>query len=104
MSKFANKKFWTDAFDRCLSSFAQGILASSALDQIGVLNIDWVQVLSLGGGYALFSLLTSIGFRGSEGQTTVESVKTVTVTANPTEGDVIPESVDSVQTARHAAD
>lgn len=69
MSKFASKKFWVDAGDRALASFAQGILASSGLETIGVLDIDWVQVLSLGSSYALLSLLTSIAFRGQDEQT-----------------------------------
>ncbi len=64
MSKFANKQFWVDAVDRALSSLAQGILATAALDQVGVLSVDWVQTLSLAGSYALASLLTSIAFRG----------------------------------------
>ena len=68
MSKFADKKFWIETFDRGLSSLAQGVLASAALESVGVLNVDWVQVLSLGGSYALLSVLTSIAFRGNGGK------------------------------------
>lgn len=66
MSKFANKNFWIDTFDRAFSSFAQGVLGSAALETVGVVDIDWVQVLSLGASYALFSALTSIAFRGND--------------------------------------
>jgi hypothetical protein len=66
MSKFADKQFWIDTMDRTLSSFAQGILGSAALETVGVIDVDWVQVLSLGGSYALLSLLTSVAFRGSD--------------------------------------
>lgn len=65
MSKFADRKFWTDTFDRVVASFAQGILATAGLDGIGVLDIEWTQVLSLAGSYALLSFLTSVSFRGS---------------------------------------
>lgn len=66
MSKFADKRFWIDTGDRTLSSFAQGILGSAALETVGVIDVDWVQVLSLGASYALLSLLTSVAFRGHE--------------------------------------
>lgn len=66
MSKFASKQFWSDTFDRAVTSLAQGLLASSVLVQTGVLDIDWVQVFSLGGSYALVSVLTSIALRGGD--------------------------------------
>ncbi len=66
MSKFASKQFWVDTMDRTLSSFAQGILGSAALETVGVLEIDWTQVLSLGASYALLSFLTSVAFRGQD--------------------------------------
>lgn len=64
MSKFVDKRFWVDAGDRAFASFAQAILATGALNEVGVLSIDWVQTLSLAGSYALVSVLTSISFRG----------------------------------------
>lgn len=63
MSKFADKKFWIDAGDRALSSFAQGIIGATVLDSTGVIGVDWVGVASLGAGYAALSLLQSIAFR-----------------------------------------
>ena len=64
MSKFANKQFWVDTFDRAVASFAQGILGAAGLDTVGVLEVDWNQVVSLAGSYALLSVLTSVAFRG----------------------------------------
>lgn len=65
MSKYADKKFWTDTVDRVVASFAQGLIASAGLDGLGILDVDWGGVLSLAGSYALLSLLTSVAFRGS---------------------------------------
>jgi len=64
-SKFADGKFWVDTFDRVVASFAQGVIATAGLDGIGILDVDWVQTLSLAGAYAGLSFLTSIAFRGS---------------------------------------
>lgn len=66
MSKFANKQFWIDTGDRALASFAQAILATGALNEAGVLSVDWVQIVSLAGSYAVASVLTSISFRGGD--------------------------------------
>ena len=63
-SKFASTSFWTDTFDRALASFAQALVVVAAFDQVGVLGADWVNGLSLAGGYALASVLTSVAFRG----------------------------------------
>lgn len=64
MSKFADKTFWIDAFDRAVASFAQGVIGTALLDSTGLLDVDWVQVASLAGSYALLSVLTSVAFRG----------------------------------------
>lgn len=65
MSKYANKAFWVDTFDRALASFAQGLIATAGLDGAGILEVDWMQTLSLAGSYAALSLLGSVAFRGS---------------------------------------
>lgn len=64
MSKFASKQFWVDTFDRAVTSLAQGLIGSSLIGSTGILDVDFVQVLSLGGSYALLSVLTSVAFRG----------------------------------------
>lgn len=64
MSKYADKKFWVDAADRAISSFAQALIVTNVFETSGLLGVDWVDMLSLAGGYALASLLTSVAFRG----------------------------------------
>ena len=73
MSKYADKQFWTDAVDRVVASFAQGLIGTAGLDGIGVLDVDWTQSLSLAASYALLSLLTSVAFRGSSSKSTNDS-------------------------------
>lgn len=68
MSKFADRKFWTDAFDRAAASFAQALVTASALEELGILGVEWGSALSVAGGFALASLLTSIAFRGNGGE------------------------------------
>ena len=64
-SKFADMAFWVDSFDRAFASFAQAMIAGGVLESAGVVAVDWVGVLSLAGGYALTSLLSSVAFRGN---------------------------------------
>lgn len=64
MSKFADRKFWIDAGDRALTSFAQAMLITNVFETVGVIGVDWQGVFSLSAGYALTSVLTSIAFRG----------------------------------------
>lgn len=64
MSKFKDKQFWVDAGDRAITSLAQGLLGSGLLEQSGIINLDFKQILSLSVSYAVISVLTSISFRG----------------------------------------
>lgn len=64
-SKFADRRFWVDAGDRAIVSFAQGLLATGVLESTGVIGVDWQGVLSLAAGYSLTSFLSSIAFRDS---------------------------------------
>lgn len=64
MSKYANKQFWIDTFDRGAATFAQSLAGALGIDQTGILDLDWTQSLSLAGAITLASVLTSIAFRG----------------------------------------
>ena len=64
-SKYADPKFWIDAFDRAVSTFAQATVATLTAGVAGILNVDWAQVLSVGGLAALVSVLTTVAFRGA---------------------------------------
>lgn len=65
MSKFADRQFWIDTGDRALTSFAQALLTTGVFESTGLLNVDWVGMFSLAGGYAVASILTSVVFRGN---------------------------------------
>lgn len=64
VSKFADKQFWVDTGDRALASFAQALVTTGVFESVGLLGVNWTDILSLSGGYALASVLTSVAFRG----------------------------------------
>lgn len=64
MSKYANKQFWIDTFDRAVATFAQSLAGALGVDQTGILDLDWTQTLSLAVGITAASVLTSVAFRG----------------------------------------
>lgn len=66
MSKYADKQFWVDAADRVVATFAQTFLSASLVGDVGLNAIDVGTSLSIAGGAALASLLTSIAFRGGD--------------------------------------
>lgn len=68
MSKYADKQFWVDTFDRAVATFAQAGVGALTADAIGVLNVDWAGVGSVAGLAALVSVLTSVAFRGGSGE------------------------------------
>ena len=66
MSKYADKAFWVDAFDRAVSTVAQALVATLTAGVTGILEIDWVQAASVAGLAGAVSVLTSVAFRGNE--------------------------------------
>ncbi len=64
MSKYADKKFWTDTADRAIATTAQAAIATLTAGVTGLLDVDWSQILSVAGLAGLVSVLTSIAFRG----------------------------------------
>jgi hypothetical protein len=54
-------KLWLkDAAERAIKTFAQSALATLGLGATDILSTDWVGVLSVGGGAAVVSVLTSL--------------------------------------------
>ena len=53
-------KFWNYAGERAIKTFAQAAIAVIGTGTVGLLNIDFVNLLSIAGGAALLSVLTSI--------------------------------------------
>lgn len=66
MSKYASKDFWVDAFDRAVATVAQAAVAVLTANVTGLLDVDWVQILSVSGLAGAVSVLTSVAFRGSD--------------------------------------
>jgi threonine dehydrogenase-like Zn-dependent dehydrogenase len=54
------KKFWSFAGERAIKTFAQAAVAVLGTGSIGLLTIDYVTLVSISGGAALLSVLTSI--------------------------------------------
>jgi hypothetical protein len=54
------KKFWKEASERALKTFAQFILVVGSADTFNVFEVDWKTNLGLALGGALFSFATSI--------------------------------------------
>lgn len=52
--------FWKQALERALKTFAQAALALLAGDGIGVLDVNWGDVASVGALAAVASILTSL--------------------------------------------
>ena len=52
--------FWKQALERALKTFAQAALALLAGDGIGVLDVNWGDVASVGALAAVASILTSV--------------------------------------------
>jgi hypothetical protein len=66
MSKYADRKFWVDTFDRAVSTVAQAAVAVLTANVTGLLDVDWVQILSVSGLAGAVSVLTSVAFRGQD--------------------------------------
>jgi hypothetical protein len=66
MSKYASVQFWVDTFDRAVATVAQAGVATLTANVTGILDVDWVQILSVAGLAGAVSVLTSIAFRGNK--------------------------------------
>lgn len=66
MSKYANKQFWIDLFDRAVATFAQAAVGALTADATGILDINFAEVASVAGLAAAVSILTTIAFRGND--------------------------------------
>jgi len=66
------KVFWTDAGERTIRTVAQSLLALMGTDALGIVGLDWMQMISVAIGAGLMSLLTSIVATGVGDKGTAE--------------------------------
>ena len=52
--------FWKASLERSLKTFVQTLLAVFGTDQVGLLDMDWAQGLSLAAAAAVLSILSSV--------------------------------------------
>lgn len=55
------RKFWLDTIERSAKTWAQSAAALLVGNGVGLLDVDWVSVLSVAGLAGVVSVLTSIG-------------------------------------------
>lgn len=60
MSVLTTKKFWKDAAERAAKTFAQAAVAVLGAGATGLLEVEWLSVVSVSGLAALVSVLTSV--------------------------------------------
>jgi hypothetical protein len=54
------RAFWADAGERAVRTIAQALLALLGTDALGIVGLDWAQMLSVAAGAGLMSVLTAI--------------------------------------------
>jgi hypothetical protein len=57
-------KFWKNATERAVKTWAQSLVALLTAGSANVLEVDWASSLGVSVGAALLSLLTSLGSAG----------------------------------------
>ncbi|MEY8458579.1 holin [Lactococcus ileimucosae] len=58
---FTNKTFWKDTLERAVKTFAQSLVAVMTAGATGLLDVDWINALSVAGLAFVVSVFTSIG-------------------------------------------
>ena len=59
------KKFWQDAAERAIKTFAQVAVSFLVIGTTGVVAVDWLNILSVSAVAALASVLTSVASEGA---------------------------------------
>lgn len=53
-------EFWQYAGERAIKTFAQAAIAFLGTGAVGLFSIDWASLISVSGGAAFLSILTSV--------------------------------------------
>jgi len=69
------KSFWTDTAERVARTSAQALLALLGTDALGIVGLDWPQMLSVAAGAGLMSLLTAVVASGVGDKGTAQFMK-----------------------------
>ena len=69
------RSFWLDAGERVVRTVAQTLLALLGTGAVGILAVDWPQMVSVAAGAGLVSLLMSIVATGVGAKGTAEFVE-----------------------------
>jgi len=70
-----SRKFWEDAAERTIRTMAQALLALMGTDALGIVGLDWPQMLSVAAGAGIMSLLTAIVATGIGDKGTAQLLK-----------------------------
>mgnify|MGYP003647363561 CR=1 FL=1 len=54
------KKFWSYGAERAVKTFAQTALATISVGAVGIVEVDWLNVISVSALALIMSLLTSV--------------------------------------------
>ncbi|WP_028814423.1 holin [Streptomyces flavidovirens] len=77
--------FWKATAERMVRTFAQAVLGVISADGLGLLDVEWVAALSVGGLAAVLALLTAIVTSGGTvGPGITETVAAPTTPRGPT--------------------
>ena len=60
--------FWNYAGERALKTLGQAALAYLGTGSVGLFTIDWAALVSVSGGAALLSILTSVVSHGNKAE------------------------------------
>ena len=55
-----DKRFWIAAAERAVKTFAQTLIALIGTGAVGIMSLDWAQMLSVAATATLLSVLTSL--------------------------------------------
>jgi hypothetical protein len=58
--KILTLEFWSYAGERAIKTFAQAAIAALGAGSVGLFSIDYAGLISVAGGAAVLSILTSI--------------------------------------------